>query len=191
VDVEQLRRDLPTYVLDADYLTKIKDVPPDSKALDIEAMLASELQLRIGEDAEYQPLSERLKRIVQQKRTGTLMGLALLKELEELAKETVALIQESQRPLVESMARAAQERSPNLSAEDAGKISAALLKKADDILFPGWTEQEHVDVELFREFTKVLAKEFSTAGLLGRDKDFVSRCIALLRKASYRAKSDA
>jgi type I restriction enzyme R subunit len=191
VDVEQLKRDLPTYVLDADYLTKVKDVPPDSKALDIEAMLASELQLRAGEDVEYQPLSQRLKRIVQQKRTGTLMGLALLKELEELAKETVALIQESQRPLVESIARAAQERSPSLSPEDASKIAAAILKKADEILFPGWIEQEHVDIELFREFTKVLAKEFATAGLLGRDKDFVSRCITLLRKAAYRAKADA
>ena len=191
VDVEQLKRDLPTYVLDADYLTKIKDVPPDSKALDIEAMLASELQLRAGEDVEFQPLSERLKRIVQQKRTGTLMGLALLKELEELAKETIALIQESQRPLVESIARAAQERSKALSADDASKISAALLKKADEVLFPGWTKQEHVDVELFREFTKVLAKEFPSAGLHGRDKDFVTRCITLLRKASYRAKADA
>lgn len=191
IDVEQLKRDLPTYVLDADYLTKIKDVPPDSKALDIEAMLASELQLRAGEDVEYQPLSERLKRIVQQKRNGTLMGLVLLKELEELAKETVALIQESQRPLVESIAKAAKERSPSLSAEDAAKISVALLKKADEVLFPGWIEQEHVDVELFREFTKVLAKEFPTAGLHGRDKDFVSRCISLMRKAGYRAKADA
>jgi type I restriction enzyme R subunit len=191
VDVEQLKRDLPTYVLDADYLTKIKDVPPDSKALDIEAMLASELQLRAGEDAEYQPLSERLKRIVQQKRNGTLMGLVLLKELEELAKETVALIQESERPLVESIARAAKERSPNLADEDAGRISVALLKKADDVLFPGWTEQEHVDVELFRELTKVLAKEFPAAGLHGRDKDFVSRCITIMRKVGYRAKANA
>jgi hypothetical protein len=48
VDVEQLKRDLPIYVLDADYLTKMKDVPPDSKALDIEAMLASEPHLRAG-----------------------------------------------------------------------------------------------------------------------------------------------
>ena len=105
-------------------------------------MLASELQLRAGEDAEYQPLSERLKRIVQQKRAGTLVGLALLKELQELAKQTVSLIQESQRPLVESIVKAAQERSAGLSAQDAAKISATLLKKADEILFPGWTEQE-------------------------------------------------
>ncbi len=190
VDVEELKRNLPTYVLDAEYLTKIKDCPPDSKALDIEAMLASELQIRMGEDEEFQPLSERLKRIVQQKRNGTLAGLALLKELEELAKETVALIQESQRPLAESIAKAAKARNAELPEEVATRIAAAFVSKADEILFPGWLEQEHVDIELFREFTKVLAKEFPAAGLHGRDKDFVARCIKLLRKANYRAKSD-
>ncbi len=93
VDVEELKKNLPTYVLDADYLTKIDERPPDSKALNIEALLAAELQIRLGEDQEFQPLSERLKRVVQQKRNGTLASLALLKELEELTKETVALIQ--------------------------------------------------------------------------------------------------
>ena len=141
VDVEQLKHDIPTYVLDADYLTKLKDTPPNSKALDIEAMLAAELQIRMGEDEEFQPLSDRLKRIVQQKRNGTLAGLALLKELEELARETVALLEESQRPLAESIAKAAQERASELSSEEATKIATALLKKADEILFPGWPEQ--------------------------------------------------
>jgi type I restriction enzyme R subunit len=189
VDVEELKRDLPSYTLDADYLTNIKDRPPDSKALDIEAMLAAELEIRLGEDEDFQPLSERLKRIVQRKRQGTLAGLALLRELEELAKETVALIQESQRPLAESIARAARERSPGLSADEAAKISAALLAKADEILFPGWVEQEHLDTELFREFTKLLVKQFLEAGLHGRDKDFVDRSIKLLRKTNYRVKS--
>ena len=190
VDVEALKCNLPTYVLDADYLTHLKDHPPDAKALSIEAMLAAELQLRTGEDEEFQPLSERLKRIVQQKRSGTLAGLALLKELEELTRETVVLIQESKRPLTESIARAAQERSANLSAEEAAKISMALIEKADEILFPGWTEQEHVDTELFREFTKQLIRQFPSAGLHGRDKDFVDRSIKLLRKSSYRVQSD-
>jgi type I restriction enzyme R subunit len=190
VDVDQIKRDMPTYVLDADYLTRIKDDPPDSKALDIEAMLASELQIRLGEDAEFQPISEKLKRIVQQKRNGTLAGLALLKELEELSKETVALIQESQRPLAESFARAALERAPGLPADEAGKIAAAMLRKADELLFPGWTEQEHIDIELFRAFTILLAKEHASAALHGRDKNFVDRCIKLLRKAAYKAKSD-
>jgi type I restriction enzyme R subunit len=190
VDVEELKRNMPVYVLDADYLTKLKDTPPDSKALNIEAMLAAELQLRSGEDEEFEPLSEKLKRIIQEKRKGTLAGLALLKELEELAKETVALIQEASRPLAESVVRAAKERSTGLPDEDAARIAAALLAKADEILFPGWIDQEHVGVELFREFTKILAKQFPGAGLHGRDKDFVDRCIKLFQRANYRAKSN-
>jgi type I restriction enzyme R subunit len=190
IDVDQIKRDMPTYVLDAEFLTRIKDEPPDSKALDIEAMLAAELQIRSGEDEDYQPLSERLKRIVQQKRLGTLAGLALLKELEELARETVALIQESQRPITESFARAAMERAKGLSNDDAEAIAGKLVAKADEILFPGWPEQDHVDIELFREFTKLLAKQFPLAGLHARDKDFVPRCIQLLRRANYRARSD-
>ncbi|MEW6669413.1 MAG: HsdR family type I site-specific deoxyribonuclease [Thermodesulfobacteriota bacterium] len=190
VDIDELKRNMPVYVLDADYITKLKDHPPDSKALNIEAMLSAELQVRASEDEEFEPLSEKLKRIVQEKRNGTLAGLALLKELEELAKETVALIQDSSRPLTESMAQAALERSPALTQETAARIAPALLSKAEEILFPGWTEQEHVNVELFREFTKILAKQFPEASLHGRDKDFVDRCIKLLLRANYKGKSD-
>jgi len=190
MDIEELKRNMPVYILDADYLTKLEDTPPDSKALNIEAMLAAELQLRSGEDDEFEPLSEKLKRVIQEKRKGTLAGLALLKELEELAKETVKLIQEAKRPLAESITLAAKERSAGLLDEDAARIAAAFLMKADEILFPGWTDQDHISVELFREFTKILAKQFPGAGLHGRDKDFVDRCIKLLQRANYRGKSD-
>lgn len=74
--------------------------------------------------------------------------------------------------------------------DDAAKIATSLVGKADQVLFPGWPEHEYVDVELFREFTKVLAKEFPTAGLHAKDKDYVSRVIKLLRRANYRAKAD-
>lgn len=47
-----------------------------------------------------------------------------------------------------------------------------------------------VVVELFREFTKLLAKQYPGAGLHGRDKDFVDRCIKLLNRADYRGKSN-
>ncbi|MBI5446416.1 MAG: HsdR family type I site-specific deoxyribonuclease [Deltaproteobacteria bacterium] len=190
VDVEELKRNLPSYTLDADYLTKLKDRPPDSKALNIEAMLASELSIRAREDPEFEPLSERLKRIVQAKRNGTVAGLALLSELEQLAQEVVALIQESRRPLAETLAGAAKERSPGLEPDAARQIAAAIVAKADEMLFPGWPDQEHIDTELFRAFTMLLAKEFPAAGLHRRDQDFVDRCIKTLRRANYRARAD-
>lgn len=46
-------------------------------------------------------------------------------------------------------------------------IAQALLARADEVVFPGWTDQEHVTVKLFREFTKLLARQYTDAGLLG------------------------
>src|SRR5262249_28590679 len=94
LDVDQIKKEFPTYVLDENYLTKINDLDPDSKALDIEAMLAAELKIRIDQDPEAEPLSEKLKRIINQKRNGTLHGIALISALEKLATEVVALVNE-------------------------------------------------------------------------------------------------
>jgi type I restriction enzyme R subunit len=190
VDVDEIKRNLPTYVLDASYLTKLRDVPPDTKALEIEAMLAAELKIRIDEDEDFQPLSERLKIIVQRKRNGAVAGLALLAELEQLTKEVVGLIEESKRPIAEAVATAAKERAPGISDAEAVKISKALLAKADELCFPGWEEQEAMDTDLFRELTVVLAQEFPAAGVHAPDKDFVARCIKLLRKVHYGSKDD-
>jgi type I restriction enzyme R subunit len=45
-----LETEFPTYVLDEHFLTKLKDKKPDAKALDIEAMLSSELRIRLDQD---------------------------------------------------------------------------------------------------------------------------------------------
>ena len=62
-------------VFDENYLTKLTNIDPDSKALDIEAMLAAELKIRVDEDPQAEPLSEKLKRIINLKRNGALQGI--------------------------------------------------------------------------------------------------------------------
>jgi len=89
IDVDQIKQEFPTYTLDENYLTKLKDIDPDAKALDIEAMLAAELKIRLNEDPQAEPLSEKLKRIIDQKRNGALQGIALIAALERLAGEVV------------------------------------------------------------------------------------------------------
>src|SRR6202035_358669 len=99
------------------YLTKLADLDPDSKALDIEAMLAAELKIRIDHDPEAEPLSEKLKRIINDKRNGALQGGALISALEQLANEVVDLVNEGKKPAAESIANAARELNPSISAE--------------------------------------------------------------------------
>jgi type I restriction enzyme R subunit len=84
VDVDQIKKEFPTYVLDENYLTRLDDIDPDSKALDIEAMLAAELKIRVDEDPQAEPLSEKLKRIIDAKRNDALQGVALISALEKL-----------------------------------------------------------------------------------------------------------
>jgi hypothetical protein len=185
VSMEELKKDFPTYELNEQYLSKLKDEPPDAKALDIEAMLAAELRIRLGEDEDYQPLSERLKQIVSNKRQGTLAGIALIAELSKLAEEVVRLTEERKLPLRDQIAKTAWERNPAAKAGAADDVADGILAKADEFCFPNWFQKDDVDTTLYREFTILLAGKFGNLGLHGKGKDFVDRCIKLLKRARY------
>ncbi|MBI4446309.1 MAG: HsdR family type I site-specific deoxyribonuclease [Acidobacteria bacterium] len=187
VDVKEIEDEFPTYKLDENYLTKIKDMNPDAKALDIEAMLDAEIGIRLDEDEDIRPLSERLKRIIEQKRAGTLAGIALLKELEDLTKQVVDVVQEAQRPIVDSIAKEVAKRVDGISEADAMAVAKAIVAKATEKCFKNWFLQNHMDTELYREFTILLATQFKERQLHGAGKDFVDRCIRLLKKVRFTA----
>jgi type I restriction enzyme R subunit len=185
IDMQELNDEFPSYTLDENYLTKIKPFDPDTKALDIEGMLDAEIRIRLDEDEDIRPLSDRLKRIIDQKRAGTLAGIALLKELEELTSQVVDIVQEAQRPVRNSIAKEVAKRVDGISEERALQVADALLSRAQDLCFPNWHVQTHMETELYREFTIVLARRFRDLGLHGAGKDFVERCIRLLRKTRF------
>ncbi len=185
IDVKEIEDEFPTYKLDENYLTKIKEINPDAKALDIEAMLDAEIRIRLDEDEDIRPLSERLKRIIDQKRAGTLAGVALLKELEELTKQVVDVIQESQRPILDSIAKEASKQVDGISEADAFAVAKAIIAKASEKCFKNWFLQGYMDTELYREFTILLATQFKELRLHGPGKNFVDRCIRLLKKVRF------
>ena len=185
VDVAEIERDFPSYTLDEKYLTKIRDMEPDAKALDIEAMLDAEIRIRLDEDEDVRPLSDRLRRIIEQKRAGTLAGVALLRELEGLAQQVVEVVEESQRPVVDSIAKDVAKRVEGVSDESAMAVAEAIVAKAREKCFENWFLQPHMDTELYREFTILLAREYRDLQLHGQGKDFVERCIRLLKKVRF------
>jgi type I restriction enzyme R subunit len=187
VDVQALQTDFPSYTLDADYLTKIESMNPDEKAIDIEGQLDAELRIRLSEDEDARPLSERLNRIIEQKRAGTLAGIALLRELEELTKQVVEISEESRRPVADSIAAEVRKRCPDLAAETIAQVVDGIVARAGELCFAGWLNQAEMDKELFREFTILLATDYTDLGLHGQDQDFVDRCIRLLKKARFSA----
>ena len=68
----------------------------------------------------------------------------------------------------------------------AAEVAQAILAKADEHCFEGWELRQDMDAMLTREFTLLLADQYRDLGLIGTDKDFVSRCIRLLRRVRYR-----
>ena len=185
VDVSELDDEFPTYVLDEHYLTKIDGLEPDAKALDIEAMLDAEIRIRLDEDEDVRPLSERLKRIIEQKRAGSLAGVALLRELEKLASEMIDVIEETQRPVLNSIALEVAKRVEQVSEDTALSVAIAILARANERCFPNWFAQSYMDTDLYREFTIRLAQDFPDLGLHGPGKNFVDRCIRLLKKVRF------
>jgi type I restriction enzyme, R subunit len=185
VDVKELESDFPSYVLDEHYLTKVEPLKPDAKALDIEAMLDVEIRIRLDEDEDVRPLSERLDQIIEHKRAGTLAGIALLKELEDLTSQVVQVVQEAQRPVVESIAQEVAKRIEAVPQDTASAVAKAMVARAGELCFPNWYAQTYMDTELYRELTIVLVDRFKDLNLHGPGRDFVERCIRLLKKVRF------
>ena len=189
VDVKELDDEFPSYTLDENYLTRIKDFDPDAKALDIEGMLDAEIRIRLDEDEDVRPLSERLKRIIDQKRAGALAGIALLKELEDQTKQVVDIVEEARRPVRNSIAKEVTARVESISQDRALQVADAIVKRAGELCFPNWFVQSHMETELYREFTILLNKEFKELALHGGGRDFIDRTIRLLKKVRFEGPS--
>ena len=190
LDVDKIKKEFPTYVLDENYLTKLDDIDPDSKALDIEAMLAAELKIRVDEDPQAEALSEKLKRIIDTKRNEALQGVALISALEKLAGEVVDLINEGKKPVAESIAHAAREINPGLTDEQAAAIAAAVVAEAGKVCFPNWHLKSDMKSNLFLGITTVLVQQFKDANLHMPASGFTDRAMRLLEKTRFVGKAD-
>lgn len=59
------------------------------------------------------------------------------------------------------------------------------MARAGELCFPSWYAMPHMDTELYRELTILLATTFRDLNLHGAGKDFVDRCIRLLKKVRF------
>ena len=61
-------------------------------------MLSAELRIRLDQDETFHSLSENLQRLIDEKRAGTLAGIALIEELEKLTEAVRSAVEEANRP---------------------------------------------------------------------------------------------
>lgn len=186
IDVDALETEFPTYVLDEHFLTKLKDKKPDAKALDIEAMLSSELRIRLDQDDSFRLLSERLQRLIDEKRAGTLAGVALIEELEKMTDAVRQAVEEVNRPIAQQLALKVKARNPAISDALAVEVAAAALVVADKHCFADWWSTSTVDPDLTSALLMMVATQFSTAGLLSADAmSFIGTLVQTLKRRHY------
>ena len=191
IDVDALETEFPTYVLDEHFLSKLKDKNPDAKALDIEAMLSAELRIRMDQDENFRSLSEKLQRLIDEKRAGTLAGIVLIEELEKLTEAVRAAADEANRPIAQQLALKVKMRNAAISETLAAEIAAATLVVADKHCFPGWWNSSTADPELSRALLFMVATQFSSAGLLADDAmGFIGTLLQTLKRRHYKPQPD-
>lgn len=192
IDVEMLETEFPTYVLDEHFLTKLKDKKPDAKALDIEAMLSSELRIRLDQDESFRLLSERLQRLIDEKRAGTLAGVALIEELEKVTDAVRQAIDEVNRPIAQQLALKVKARNPAIADAVAVEVAAATLQVADKHCFPNWWATSTADPDLTKDLLMMVATKFSAAGLLTADAmGFIGTLVQTLRRRRYQPRAES
>ena len=170
-----------------DFLTKLKDKKPDAKALDIEAMLSAELRIRLDQDDAFRPLSEKLQRLIDEKRAGTLAGIALIEELEKLTEAVRVAVEEANRPVAQQLALKVKGRNAAIADVVAVDIAAATLAEADKHCFPGWWNSSTADPDLTRGLLFMIATRYSSAGLLTNDAmGFIGTLVQTLRRRHYK-----
>jgi type I restriction enzyme R subunit len=186
IDVDELEAEFPTYVLDEHFLTKLKDKKPDAKALDIEAMLSSELRIRLDQDDSFRLLSERLQRLIDEKRAGTLAGIALIQELESMTEAVRQAVEEVNRPIAQQLALKVKARNPAISDALAVEVASATLAVADKHCFADWWSTSTVDPELTSALLMMVATQFSKAGLMSADvMEFIRTLVQTLKRRRY------
>jgi type I restriction enzyme, R subunit len=76
-------------------------------------------------------------------------------------------------------------RVDGISDDRARSVAEAIVARAGELCFPNWYAQAYMDTELYREFTILLATTFKNLNLHGQGKDFVDRCVRLLKKVRF------
>lgn len=92
-----IAEDIPVYKIDADYLTKVQDLPSlADRAAELEAALTREL-IEGGNNFLYRRLGERLKRIKDNKDASDAEAVRKLTELQQLVQDLVGAKSEPQK----------------------------------------------------------------------------------------------
>ncbi|EFH2856449.1 HsdR family type I site-specific deoxyribonuclease [Escherichia coli] len=162
VHVDTVRDDLDTLVLDADLLEAVLSNPEPKKAKEIEIKLKRRLRGH-GNNPKFKHLSERLDALKDRFESGQINSIEFLKQLLEIAKETLQT--EKTTPPEEELDHgkaALTELFNEIKTADTPIIVERVVADIDEIVrlvrFPGWQSTLAGEREVKRALRKALFK---------------------------------
>ena len=162
VHVDAVRDDLDTLVLDADLLEAVLSNPDPQKAKEIEIKLKRRLRRHDG-STKFKKLSERLDALKDRFESGQINSVEFLKQLLEIAKETLQAEKETPPEEDENRGKAALTELFNEVKTEATPIMVErVVADIDDIVrlvrFPGWQGTQAGEREVKKALRKALFK---------------------------------
>ncbi len=162
VHVDTVRDDLDTLILDADLLECVLSSPDPKKAKEIEIKLKRRLQGHAG-NPKFKQLSERLDALKDRFESGQINSVEFLKQLLEIAKETLQAEKEVQPEEDEDRGKAAlTELFNEVKTAETPLMVERVVADIDEIVrlvrFPGWQGTQAGEREVKKALRKALFK---------------------------------
>jgi len=162
VHVDAVRDDLDTLVLDADLLEAVLSNPDPKKADEIEIKLKRRLRGH-GGNPKFKKLSERLDALKDRFESGQISSVEFLKQLLEIAKETLQAEKDVQPEEDEDRGKAAlTELFNEIKTSETPIIVERVVSDIDEIVrlvrFPGWQSTQAGEREVKKALRKALFK---------------------------------
>jgi type I restriction enzyme R subunit len=162
VQVEAVRDDLETLVLDADLLEAVLAADPRKKAKEVEFKLTARLR-KHGGNPRFKALSERLEALAERHAQGLVQSIDFLKELLSLARDLVAAENDTPQEEDEDRGKAAlTELFQQVRTDSTPVIVERVVADIDEIVrlvrFPGWQQTSAGEREVRSALRKCLLK---------------------------------
>jgi len=162
VHVDTIRDDLDTLVLDADLLEAVLSNPDPKKAKEIEIKLKRRLRKHQG-NPKFKDLSERLDALKERFESGQINSVDFLKQLLQIAKETLQAERETPPEEDEDRGKAALTALFNeVKTPETPIIVERVVADIDEIVrlvrFPGWQGTQAGEREVKKALRKALFK---------------------------------
>jgi type I restriction enzyme R subunit len=181
VHVDAVRDDLDTLVLDADLLEAVLSNPDPKKAKEIEIKLNRRLRGHSG-NPKFKKLSERLEALKDRFESGQVNSVEFLKQLLEIAKETLQAEKEVPPEEDEDRGKAAlSELFNDVKTDETPIMVERVVADIDEIVrlvrFPGWQGTQSGEREVKKALRKSLFKY-----KLHADEDLFEKAYSYIRQ---------